>query len=173
MAQPFGRHQAGPPALAPARARGGDALPHALANDVALHSGERGLDLQEGAAYELGVVERGVQRPETYALGLQLVHESDQFARQWPQAVEVEHDQHVTFSQVAQAFLQPGPIRAGAAATVPADEFVPSRLERVHLAVEHRPVLTGQHRGIPDQIHRSPPRSPARANPPRSVLFEY
>src|SRR4051794_34142867 len=153
VAQAFGRHPARAAALAPPRARRGDALPHALADDVALHLGEGRLDLQEGAAHGGGGVEISVQRAEADAAALQLIHQPDQLAGEPPEAVEVEHDQYVALAQVVQACLEARPVDVGPAAAVVKDAVAPGDPEGVDLAVEPLPLLAGGHPSIADLFH--------------------
>ena len=76
-------------------------------------------------------------------------------ARRPPQAVEVEHDQHVATAQVIEASLETGPVGTRAAAAVIIDALAASSPERVHLPVEHLPLFAGGHPRIADQLHRA------------------
>ncbi len=131
----------------------------------ALHLGEGRLDLQERTTHRSRGVEGSVQRSEAHTTALQFVHEADQFAGQAPEAVEVEHDQHIAAPEVIQARLESGPVGAGPAAAVVKDALAASRPERVHLAVEHLALLSGGHPRVADQLHRSP--TPACSQQPR------
>ena len=166
----FGQGEWCAAALAASRARGGDALLHTLADDVALHLGEGGLDLQESAAHRRRGVERSVERPEADAARFQFVHEADQLAGEPAEAVEIEHDQHVAVAEIVEARLEAGPLDAGAAAAVVIDALAAGGAERVRLAIEHLLAFTGGHPGIPDQFHRSPTPS-VHDNPLRYELI--
>ena len=85
--------------------------------------------------------------------GLQRVHEPDQLAGQPPKAVEVEHDQHVAFSEIVEASLEAGPFGAGPAAAVIVDTLATGSVQRIELAIEHLSTLSGGHSGIADQFH--------------------
>ena len=71
-----------------------DAFAHALADDVALHLGERGLDLEEGARGRRGGVSMGEfsARNSDAALA-ELVDEGDEFAGETAEPVEVKDDE--------------------------------------------------------------------------------
>src|SRR4051794_9449241 len=71
------------------------------------------------------VVSIGVQCAEADAAALQLIHQPDQLAGEPPEAVEVEHDQHVALAQVVQARLETRPVGVGPATAVVEDAVAP------------------------------------------------
>jgi hypothetical protein len=76
-----------------------------LAEEVAFHLGEGGLDLQEGAAGGGGRVHRRVEGFEADAALLEPVDQDDQVVRQPSEAVEVEDDEDIVAAQgVCQEF---------------------------------------------------------------------
>ena len=146
----------GRPPLRPRGAGGFQALPHALADDVSLHLGEGGLDLEEGAARGRGGVHRRVQRAEGDAALSELVDQGDELAGQAAEPIEVENDEDVAAAQVIEAGLEPGPIGLGARGAVLEDALASGLGQGVELAVEDLPVLGGRHPRVADQPHRAP-----------------
>ena len=125
----------GRPPLRP-RAGGLHTLAHALADDVALHFGERRLDLQEGPARRRGGVHGRVEGTEPDAAVVELVDEGDEFAGAAAEAVEVEDDEDIAPAQVIEAG---GEVRAiGAGGVIFEQALAAGGVQRVELAVEDR-----------------------------------
>ena len=120
VAQLLGGHDAGTPALAPARPGGLHALAYALADDIALHLGERGLDLQKGPARRRGGVHGRVDRSESDAALVEFVDEGDELAGAAPEPVEVEDedDEDIPATQVVEAGGEARAIGRGAGGVI-------------------------------------------------------
>ena len=156
VAQLVGGHDPQPSALAAAGARRLHAFEDALADDVPLHLGERGLDLPEGASRRRRGVHRGVEGLERDAAGLEVVDEGDELRSEPPEAVEVEDDEDIARAQVVEAGGEPGTVGIGPGGAVLEDAFAAGRLEGVELAVEDLAPLDGGDAGVADEAHGFP-----------------
>ena len=149
------RHHPGAPAAAAAGAGGGQPLADPLADHVALHLGEGGLDLQERAALRRGRVHGRVERAEAHLPRGQRVDQRHELAREPAQPVEVEHHEDVARAQPVEAGGEPGPaIRAARArGAVLEHPRAARRGQRVDLAVHDLPALGGGNVRVSDQRH--------------------
>ena len=111
VAQPVDGHDPRPTAVAAPGTGRQDAFLDPLADEVALHLGERGLDLQEGPAGGGGGVHGRVERLEADAALFEAVDQGEQVARQPAEAIEVEDDQNVVAAQMIEAGGQAGACR--------------------------------------------------------------
>ena len=143
IAQLVGRHDARAPPLAAPGTGGGQPLLHPLADDIALHLGKGGLDLQESPARRGRRVHRGVQRAEGDAPRRQLVDQRDQLARQPAQTVKVEHHKHVALAQEVETGRKAGPFGLGSRRAILEDPLAACPGQRVELAVQNLRPLGG------------------------------
>ena len=143
----------GRPALASPRPGGRHAFAHALADDVALHLGEGGLDLQEGAARRRGGVHGRVQRAESDPALAERVDEGDELAGEAAEPVEVEDDEDVAGAQVVEAGGEVRAIGGGAGGVILEHALAAGGVERVELAVEDLAPFGGGDAGVADEAH--------------------
>ena len=127
-----------------------------MAYGVALHLGERGLDLEEGASRRRGGVHGRVERPEADAAGFEVVDERDQLRSAPSETVEVEDDQDVALAQVVEAGGEFRPVGVRAGAVLLEDALAACSEESVELAVQDLPRLDGGNAGVADEAHGVP-----------------
>ena len=140
--------------FSPARTGGLHALAHALADDIAFHLRERGLDLQEGPARRCGGVHGRVDCTESDATLGELVDERDELASASAEPVEVQDNQNVAAAQVVEARGQIGAIGRGSGGAILEHALATGGVERVELAVEDLAAFGGGDAGVADKAHR-------------------
>ena len=155
VAQFLRGHDAGTSALATPRPGGRHTLAHALADDIAFHLGEGGLDLQKGAARWRGGVHGRAQRAESDAALSERVDESDELAGEAAEPVEVEDDddEDVAATQIVETRRQVGPIGRGAGGVILEHALATGVVEGVELAVEDLATFGGGDAGVTDEAH--------------------
>ena len=80
-----------------------EAFPDALPDEVALHLGKGGLNLQESAACGGRRIHRRVDGPELDAPLLKPIDQRNEIVREPSETIEIEDDKNVTAPQVIQA----------------------------------------------------------------------
>jgi len=85
----------------------------ALADEVALHLGKSGLDLQEGPAGGCGRVHRRIDGLEPDTALLESIDQGNEVVRQPSETVEIQHDQDIVATQMIEAGDQAGARRIG------------------------------------------------------------
>ena len=143
----------GCPPCSPARPGGRHALAHTLADDVAFHLGEGGLDLQEGPARRRGGVHGRVQCAESDAAPAEHVNEGDELAGEAAEPVEVEDDEDVASAQVVEAGGEIRAIGRGAGSVIFKHPFAAGGVECVELSVEDLATFGGGDASVADEAH--------------------
>ena len=131
VAQLVGGHDpGGVRCAATAGARGLHAREDALGDDVALHLGERRLDLQEGVSRGRGGVNRRVEGPESEVAGVEAVDRGDDI-----RGVPPEDALDVARAEVVEVGGEPGAVGIRPGCAVLEDAVAASPVESVALAV--------------------------------------
>src|SRR3954449_8598948 len=157
IAQSLGGHDPWPAATAPAGAGGGQAFLNTLPDQISLHLGKGGLDLQEGTAGRRRRIHRRVERLEGDAPLLKILDQTDQIPRPAPEPVEVQHHQHIAGPQMVETGDQAGPIGLDASHTVVEDPFTAGSLESIELAIQELAILSSRDPGVADRRHGALP----------------
>ena len=85
-----------------------------MADEVAFHLGEGGLDLQESPAGGGGRVHRRVDGLEPDAALLEPIDQGDEVVRQPAEAVEIQNDEDIVAAQMIETGRQAGALRVRA-----------------------------------------------------------
>ena len=142
------------PAPTTAGTRGDKAGIGALANEVALHLGERRHHMKKEASGRRARIDTVGKAPKLHSLGLQALSERDKLPNRTSEAIQLPDHKAITRAQVRKCLGQARTVVPGTSGLVRKDPFAASSIECIQLQVEV--LVRARNSGVADQ-HATPP----------------